>query len=368
MTHTLISPTAIDAFVSIEAIKVAGRHRKDLGDLRELALSIQDVDLLNPITLTRDGRLVAGQRRLEACRLLGWSQVPVRFVDSLDDAAKLLRAERDENLCRQEMRPSELGSLGAALYEIEAESAKTRQREHGGTAPGRPSHTQGTRTTSDVGEPGSDHNKTRHVVGEALGMSGRTYSELHFAHRAATDTDASEEERELARKALAEMDRTGAIARPARDLRRQLRAKREAQEVKRAVLAEPPVESQPDEPKRPGVERFDRMRELANSGHTSEQIAKTLGYSSAATLRVAAKKQGITIPADEALGVRTRKSIDSNRVVRETAIALDGLAMGVQLVNINDLDPAEIDGWASSITTSIRTLNRLVRQLKEKAS
>jgi hypothetical protein len=53
---------------AIEDIAVGFRYRKDLGDLRTLAQSIGDVGLLHPIVVTPEGRLVAGQRRLEACR------------------------------------------------------------------------------------------------------------------------------------------------------------------------------------------------------------------------------------------------------------------------------------------------------------
>lgn len=136
---TAFSPTAVDAFVSIESIRVVGRHRQDLGDLKSLADSIADVDLLNPITITADSRLIAGQRRLEACRLLGWGSVPVRIAANLDEAAALLRAERDENTERKDMVLSEKASLGAALYAIEEQAAKARMAEAGrSAAPGRP--------------------------------------------------------------------------------------------------------------------------------------------------------------------------------------------------------------------------------------
>lgn len=55
-----------------DGIIVGFRYRKDLGDLRPLADSIAEVGLLHPIVVTAEGLLIAGQRRLEACRLLGW--------------------------------------------------------------------------------------------------------------------------------------------------------------------------------------------------------------------------------------------------------------------------------------------------------
>lgn len=52
----------------IDSVVVGARHRQRLGDLRTLAASIAGVGLLHPVVVTPDRRLVAGQRRLEACR------------------------------------------------------------------------------------------------------------------------------------------------------------------------------------------------------------------------------------------------------------------------------------------------------------
>lgn len=386
----VISPTAIDAYVYIDSIRVVGRHRKDLGDLRSLAASIEDVGLLNPITLTPDSRLVAGERRLEACRLLGWDSIPVRMARNLDEAAILLRAERDENVERKEMLLSEKASLGEALYAIESADAHERQvaagRRHGrGIA-----CDAGTTTYSDRGgEPGGEQNKTRTVVGEALGMSGSTYGGLRYVYQAAHDEGLPPHVRAIAVDALAEMDRTNVVKPGMAKVRAAIRANREAQEAKAAALSDPgEAASQASQQHRPSqdvsvrdgprsvaeqvtsgsdgaiAQRKSRLKELAASGMRSDQIAAEMGYASVDTVRSAARQWGITITADQVVG-RARK-IDANRVVRETVYALEGLAMGVQLVNVNALDPTETDGWASSMTDSIRALNRLVKALKEK--
>ena len=67
--------------MEIERIQVGFRYRKDLGDVRSLAQSIEEVGLLHPVVVTPEGRLIAGQRRLEACRALGWIDIPVTVVD-----------------------------------------------------------------------------------------------------------------------------------------------------------------------------------------------------------------------------------------------------------------------------------------------
>ena len=55
-------------------------YRHDLGDLQGLAKSIREFGLLRPVLITPDDRLIAGRRRLEACKLLGWETIPVNVV------------------------------------------------------------------------------------------------------------------------------------------------------------------------------------------------------------------------------------------------------------------------------------------------
>jgi ParB family chromosome partitioning protein len=65
----------------ITSIVVNIRFRKDMGDIAALARSIGELGLLHPIVVCPDGRLLAGERRLRACVLLGWTEVPVCIVD-----------------------------------------------------------------------------------------------------------------------------------------------------------------------------------------------------------------------------------------------------------------------------------------------
>src|SRR5262249_15655554 len=90
----------------LASIRVTGRHRKGRGDLDARAARIQRIGLLHPIVIQPDGTLITGQRRLEAIRKLGWSQVPVRVLADSDDVVQLLLAERDENTCRKDFTPS----------------------------------------------------------------------------------------------------------------------------------------------------------------------------------------------------------------------------------------------------------------------
>ena len=66
---------------------VGERHRRDIGDLDALARSIADHELLHPVVVRPDGQLIAGERRLRAAQLLGWTEIPVTVVN-LDAVVK----------------------------------------------------------------------------------------------------------------------------------------------------------------------------------------------------------------------------------------------------------------------------------------
>ena len=97
---------------------VVGPNRRSVDEVnvRELADSIREVGLLNPITVTPDNRLVAGAHRLEACRLLGWTEIE---CTRLEGSGLLLQlAEIDENLIRNELDPISIGELAIKRDEI----------------------------------------------------------------------------------------------------------------------------------------------------------------------------------------------------------------------------------------------------------
>src|ERR1700731_2091335 len=107
----------------LDQITIGFRYRKELGDLRALADSIVEVGLLHPVVVTPEGRLIAGQRRLEACRLLGWAEVPVTVVDLYQAA----RGEAHENFVRKDLLPSEIVALKRAIEPLERREARERQ-------------------------------------------------------------------------------------------------------------------------------------------------------------------------------------------------------------------------------------------------
>lgn len=85
---------------NIDDIKIPS-HRKARGSIEELANSIKELGLLNPITITSDFALVAGYHRYLACKSLGWKEIPTVTIHV--DGLRAELAEIDENLIRNEL-------------------------------------------------------------------------------------------------------------------------------------------------------------------------------------------------------------------------------------------------------------------------
>ena len=86
--------------IRIFQIKVnPGRREADLEAVQKLADSISKVGLLNPITVDQEYTLIAGLHRLEAAKMLGWSEIECS-VTSLEGLLAEL-AEIDENFVRK---------------------------------------------------------------------------------------------------------------------------------------------------------------------------------------------------------------------------------------------------------------------------
>ena len=93
--------------VSIKDIKVKNRVRKDLGNLENLKDSLRRYGLLNPITLDSKYQLIAGERRLEAAKAIGWTSINANIIDNLTPLSQL-EMELEENNQRKEFTDEEL--------------------------------------------------------------------------------------------------------------------------------------------------------------------------------------------------------------------------------------------------------------------
>lgn len=81
------------------------------------------------------------------------------------------------------------------------------------------------------------------------------------------------------------------------------------------------------------------------------------------TVRGIARELGISMPADE-IKSKSRRH-DPDKIIRETAQALEGLVMGIGLVDLDAANPDEARQWATSISESTRALSRFATQIKE---
>ncbi|GMA50185.1 hypothetical protein GCM10025857_15420 [Alicyclobacillus contaminans] len=116
----------ISLLIDIEKIVVEDRIRKDFGNLQELADDIRENGLINPPVVTPEYHLIAGERRLRACRLLGYRQIEVRVM-TVKDYEHQLRLEISENENRKEFTFSERVEWARRLERVEALKAKERQ-------------------------------------------------------------------------------------------------------------------------------------------------------------------------------------------------------------------------------------------------
>ena len=93
--------------VNINDIKIKKRVRRDLGDLEALKNSLRTYGLLNPITLNNKYELIAGERRLQAAKQLGWTNINAVIQNNLS-AVEELEMELEENNQRKEFTNEEL--------------------------------------------------------------------------------------------------------------------------------------------------------------------------------------------------------------------------------------------------------------------
>lgn len=151
--------------VEVERITIGERFRKDLGDLDSLVESIKAVGLLHPVVVSSDLELIAGFRRLEACKKLGWVEVPCRKVP----LKELKRGEFDENMVRKDFLPSEQVAIKRAVWPEVSVEAKERQEA---------THLVGRGIQKQEQYGGADSappiGKTREVVGRYVGVSHDT--------------------------------------------------------------------------------------------------------------------------------------------------------------------------------------------------
>lgn len=188
--------------LEVDKIKVGERHRKSKGKMAALKKSISDVGQLQPIVVDAQCNLIAGWRRLTALTELGMD-AEVTIARDIEDAAGALRAERDENTCREEFTPAEALSLANAI-KASLKPAATARQKAGKKVPPAPKEAEkgaaeGPSRKLPEGQPEAPaKGRTDEQAAAVTGRSAATLRKVEKIKQIAFDQDASPASKVLA--------------------------------------------------------------------------------------------------------------------------------------------------------------------------
>ena len=111
--------------IPIEDVKVKKRIRKEMGDISALADSMKRFGQINPILISKKNVLIAGGRRLEAARRLGWTNINAVVAEIPDELTKL-EYELEENTQRRDFTPAEANEAVQKIHRLQSPSLFSR--------------------------------------------------------------------------------------------------------------------------------------------------------------------------------------------------------------------------------------------------
>ncbi|MDR1637112.1 MAG: ParB/RepB/Spo0J family partition protein [Treponema sp.] len=103
--------------ILIKDIIVKKRIRREMGDIEALAESFKKFGQISPIVVNKKKILIAGGRRLEAAKYLGWKTINA-VVSEINGKLDTLEYEVEENLQRREFNPEELAEAARKIYRL----------------------------------------------------------------------------------------------------------------------------------------------------------------------------------------------------------------------------------------------------------
>jgi hypothetical protein len=125
--------------------------------------------------------------------------------------------------------------------------------------------------------------------------------------------------------------------------------------------SEPKLEM-PDRSRAAVAKRRKDIRDMAERGYTTRQIASALGISEQGCSEIA-KKEGITIHADRTVGRSARHK--ATRIVERMVMDAENLTADVKLIEFGDLDASQLSTWIDSLKKSRQALDAFIRQLQK---
>lgn len=285
----------------ISDIKIGARVRIDLGDINGLAESMRDRGQLQPIAVQPCGLLIDGMRRIEAAKLLGWSDIAAHVVD----VDELLLGERDANTQRKNFTPTEAVAIAELIAERHRELIADRQHEQRVAAGIKAAELRGDSipeaktkrgnevpSSSGLKEPAAG--RTKEVVARAVGMSPASL------YRATSVVKAAEADPARFGDLPARMDETGNVSGTYQELER-------------------------------------RKADAASSPESKPK------------------------PRHAIHGRAHHQRVDDE--MQRAVVALEGICIALKDLDVKKLDPDRVPGWSMSLSDSSRFLSKLLRRI-----
>lgn len=204
----MTEPGHIELERSVASIWAGRRHREDYGDVDALIESIVRDGLLQPITITPDGMLICGARRLAAIRKLGWKTVNVWVRSGISTTLGLLLAEQDDNLLHKPLTRTEEATLYAELKALMVEDAAGRQEASRFTSNQENPRSHGAATVAAPQKGDTRQQAALMVTGRNAYTSLERINELQ---RLTADPAETEDVRQRAQEELDRIDAGGSI-------------------------------------------------------------------------------------------------------------------------------------------------------------
>lgn len=117
--------------IPIDEITVTRETRqRRVIEVEDLVESIAAIGLINPITVDREHVLIAGERRYTACKELGWTSIPVQYIEDASESDRHL-IELEENIKRQELPWADYVEAMANYIKLKGETQENYTIEKG---------------------------------------------------------------------------------------------------------------------------------------------------------------------------------------------------------------------------------------------
>jgi ParB family chromosome partitioning protein len=104
--------------IPIKDIHTKKRIRRDMGDIEALAESLKRYGQISPIVISKKNVLIAGGRRLEAAKHLGWRTINAIVLENTDELSRL-ELEVEENIQRRDFNMEEVAEATRKIYHLQ---------------------------------------------------------------------------------------------------------------------------------------------------------------------------------------------------------------------------------------------------------